>query len=170
VETVVRWIATAVMGLGVACFLIGVVGGVLILREAATGLIGEGDRLPPESPEQVRHRLTILAGLLGAAAFGWLLARLGDARQQPAPRWPGVARLAAELLLLLGGVGLATGGLVWCGPQSIGYTMPEAYRQLGITAAACGLVSLALGWLLFRRSARHETPAEAGTARNQPSE
>jgi hypothetical protein len=139
------------MGLGVSLFVMGMLGGVLVLREGVTGLVGEGDRLPPESTEQVCRRLAILAGLLGAVASGWMLARLGGAYQHPAPRRPCVARLAAELLMLLGGVGLATGVLVWCGPQSVGYNAPEMYRQLGITAGACGLGCLGLGWVLFRK-------------------
>jgi hypothetical protein len=152
------------MGLGVALFLAGVLGGVLVLREGVTGLVGEGERLPPESPEQVRRRLALVGGLFGAMAIGWLLARLGDVHRQAEPRPPRVARLAAELLLLLGGVGLAVGALVWCGPWSAGYEVPEAYHQLGIAALGSGPVCLGVGWLLFRRSARHANRAERNAA------
>jgi hypothetical protein len=157
-----RWVATAVMALGVSLFALGMLGGVLVLREAATGLVGEGERLPQETPEQVRSGLAILAGLLGAAALGWLLARLGDAYQQAEPRPPRVSRLAAELLFLLGGAGLAAGVLVWCGPWSAGYQVPEAYRRVGSAAAACGPVCLGLGLVLFHRSARPSNPAGPG--------
>jgi hypothetical protein len=152
------------MGFGLALFLAGVLGGVLVLREGVTGLVGEGDRLSPESPEQVRRRLALIGGLFGAMIFGWLLARLGDVYQQPEPRRPRVARLAAELLLLLGGVGLAVGVLVWCGPWSAGYEVPAVYHQVGIAALGCGSACLGVGWVLFRRSA--EPVAAAGRPRD----
>jgi hypothetical protein len=158
------------MGLGVALFLAGVAGGVLALREGVTGLVGEGDRLPPESPEQVRRRLALVGGLFGAMVCGWLLARLGDVYRRPEPRRPRAARLTAELLLLLGGVGLAAGVLVWCGPRSAGYEVPDVYRQAGTAALGCGSVCLGLGWVLFRRSARHSNQAEPVAPADRPRE
>jgi hypothetical protein len=154
-RAVLTRVATAVMGLGVGLFMLGVLGGVLVLRAVATGLVGEGNRLPPESPEPVRRNLAILGGLFVTAVVGWLLARLGDAFQQPEPVPPLLARLADEMLLLFGGLGLANGVLVWCGPWAPGYEVPEAYRRAGITAVGCGPVCLVLGGVLFRRSERH---------------
>jgi hypothetical protein len=64
VRVILRWLATAVMALGVSFFVIGILGAVLVLREGVTGLAGEEDRLPPESAGQIRSRLVIIGGLL----------------------------------------------------------------------------------------------------------
>ncbi len=157
-----RRIAPALMGLGVILFMIGTCGGVMILREGTTGLVGEGERLPEESPEQVRGRLTAVGVLFGAAALGWLLARVGDVFRRPGPGRPSLARLAAELLLLAGAVGLAVGALVWCGPRAAAYETPEAYCRAGAAAAASGAVCLAAGLALLRGSGRPSGPAEPG--------
>jgi hypothetical protein len=133
------------MGVGVCTFLAGMAGGVLLLREGVTGLVGEGERLPAESPEQVCHRQSGLAGFLGAIVVGWVLARLGDSCQQPAPQLPRASRLAAGVLMLLGGVGLATGALLWSGPAADGHQVPSAYHLVGNTAAVCGPILLGLG-------------------------
>jgi hypothetical protein len=159
---ILRWVAAAVMGLGVVLFTAGAWFGFVALREGVTGLVGEGDRLPLESPEQVRLRLISLGGCLGGIVCGWLLARLGDVFQRPDPQSPGLGRLPAELLFLLGGIGLATGLLVWCGPRAGAYEASEAYRRLGTIAAASGPVCLCLGWVLLRKSARHSNLAEPG--------
>jgi hypothetical protein len=87
-QAVMRSFATALMGVGVSLFILGLSGGILTLMAGLTGLVGEGDRLPPESPEQIRRRLAIVAGLVGTAAVGWVLARLGDTYHSPASRPP----------------------------------------------------------------------------------
>jgi len=155
------------MGTGVAFFTMGMVGGVLALMEGVTGLAGEGDQLHPESPEQIRNRLAMIGVLLGMAAVGWVLARLGDAYQKPNPRRPSIARLAAELLLLLGGVDLAAGILFWCSPRSVGYSTPNAYRQAAIAALIVGPVCLGPAWVLLRWQARHSRSAEPSVANGQ---
>jgi len=139
-----------------------------LCARGVTGLVGEGDQLPLESPEQVRRRLALIGGLFGAMVFGWLLARLGDVYRQCEPRRPRVARLVAELLLLLGGVGLAVGALAWCGPRSASYEVPNVYRQVGAAALGCGPVCLGVGWVLFRRSARPANQAGPVAAADRP--
>ena len=95
--------ASALAHLGIVVFAVSVLGCVVILMEGVTRRVGEGSLAPPESPEQTRRRLGILAGLVGAAIVGWTLARLGDFYLRPEARLC-AARLVGELLLLLGGI------------------------------------------------------------------
>src|SRR4051812_41752755 len=96
----VRVVATALTGAGVLAFTVGLLGSVIMLMEGMTGLVGEGERLQPESPEQISGRLTFVAALLGVAILGWLLARLSDTyRRAEGRQRPRMTRLAAEVLL-----------------------------------------------------------------------
>jgi hypothetical protein len=169
-QAVARSFATALMGVGVSLFILGLSGGILTLMAGLTGLVGEGDRLPPESPEQIRRRLAIVAGLVGTAAVGWVLARLGDTDHLPASRQPRAAKLAAELLLLLGGVALAVGILASISPRAAAYQGPNGYRLAGIGASVGGPVLLVFGWALYRRSGRKLDSAEPTVPRDPPRE
>jgi len=152
----VRSAANALMGAGVIVFGLSLVLSTGILMEGVTRRSGEGQVEPPEWPEQVRHRLAVVGGLVGAAVVGWALARLGDSYRKPEaqPRRPRVTRLAAELLLFLGGIGLWAAVLVGWGHRLAAYEVPQDYDRVGIGAAVGGPVFLALGWALYRRSAR----------------
>ncbi len=157
----VRLAASALMGVGVIIFAGSALFSTGILMEGITRRSGEGQVEPPEHPEQVRHRLSVVGGLVGAAVAGWALARLGDAYRKPdaQPRRPRAMRLAAELLLLLGGIGLWGAVLVGWGHRLAAHEVPKDYDRVGIGAAVSGPVFLTLGWALYRRSARNPDPA-----------
>jgi hypothetical protein len=162
-EQKVQLYAALLIGLGVVLFAGSALVGAASLMEGVTHLFGEGQVAIPETPEQCRQRLTFLAGLVGAAAVGWTLARLGDCHRQPGQQGPGAVRLVAELLLLLGGIGLAVGLLVAWGHQVAAYPVDEEYRQVGNWAAVSGPVLLVLGWVLLRCARKKGPPHEPST-------
>ena len=146
VAALVRGAATVLMAAGVGLFLIGLLGAVMVYREAVTGLVGEGSRLGLETPEEVRRRLTVLAGLVAAVVVGWLVARVGDAyRGDEFSARLGARRLAAEVLLLVGAVGVVAGMLAWAGPRASAYETPAEYSRVGHWGIVVGPVLLALG-------------------------
>jgi hypothetical protein len=144
--------ATALMGAGVLVFAGSVLVSAGILMEGVTHRYGEGNIAPPESPAESRQRLVVLAWLLGAAATGWTLARLGDCWRQPEGQRRRLRpmRLVAELCWFLGGVGICIGILVAWGHRLAAYEVNEDYSRVGIGAALAGPVLLLLGCVLYR--------------------
>jgi hypothetical protein len=125
----------------------GMVPSVPILMEGVTGLVGEGSRLSPESPEQIQGRLTVVGVLWAAAIVGWVLARVGTALCAPGSQAPlGTARLAAEVLWFAGALGLAMAALVGLTPRAAGYETPAEYQRLLPVGGIMGPVLLAAGW------------------------
>lgn len=141
---VLRWTGFSFLALGVLA-------SVPILLEGMTGLVGEGERLRAESPDRIWLRLVVVASLWAAAALGWVLARFGTALREPnaRPRLS-VARLLSEVLLLLGGIGLAVGVLTAISPRAEGYEPAGEYRLFLKVAVATGLGLLILGWAVRR--------------------
>jgi cytochrome bd-type quinol oxidase subunit 1 len=132
---------------GIVAFCIGLLISIPILLEGITGLVGEGERLKRETPEQIRQRLIFVGELWGAAIFGWVAARVGTALREPNSRPPvRVAQLASEVLLLLGGLGIAAGVLTAISPRAATYETPDLYRWATRIAAVGGLFLLAAGW------------------------
>jgi uncharacterized membrane protein len=164
-DAVGRAVATVMMALGVSLVTGSLLIGLLALMEGVTHLVGEGDVASPETPEQVHRRLTLVASLVGVAAAGWTLARLGDRERRPR-----MTRLAAEVLLFLGGLGLAFGILIAFGSRAAMYEVAEEYRRVGVWAPGIGLVLLGPGLLLLRWSRRGSTGrgVRPSTARPSP--
>jgi hypothetical protein len=163
-----RWLAALLRGLttllgaiGVGIYTVGMVGTFPILMEGVTGLVGEGDHLRPESPEQIQNRLLVVGILVGTAVVGWVVARLWDIYREPGQPRPGVVRLAAEVFLFLGGLGLAMALLIRCAPRAGGHVTPDPYLLVGTVALFAAPVVLALGWLLLRYSPRPAPPEQA---------
>jgi hypothetical protein len=152
-----RSAAYPLMGLGIFLFAVSALFTAGILMEGVTHRSGEGQVERPETPAQTQSRLVFIAGFAGTAAVGWTLARLGDCFRRGG-RLPHVARLTAEMLMLLGGFGLAVGFFVWWGHRLAAYRVVDDYRRAGIGAAVAGPVLLALGGALYRRSARNVDP------------
>jgi hypothetical protein len=139
-------------GLFACCLLFASVG----LVEGVTHRFGEGERLPQESPDQVRTRLAVVGSLLAGAAVGWVMARLGDLARRPGPPpWRSrLARLAAELPLVLGGLCLGVAVLVGVNSRQAVYEVGEEYWRVAIGGAVAGPALLVLGWVWRRRVGR----------------
>jgi hypothetical protein len=147
-----RLIATLIMTLGVTLFTGSVMFCFGILMEGVTHRIGEGNIASPDTPEETRVRLRTMGVLVGTAALGWFFGRLGDTWRKPREQRPPVRvlRLVTEPFLLLGGLGLAIGFLIWNGQRMAAYEEGFDYGQVGIGAAACGFILFAIGLVIFR--------------------
>jgi hypothetical protein len=145
--------ANTLFGLGMGVCGLGMWLAVLGLVEGVTLLAGEGTRLLPESPEQVRKRLILIGCLLGAAAVGWLLARLGESfRQAPGVPWRRrLVTVGAEQLLFLGGVSVAVGCLIGGASLQADRPVPSVYYTIALGAAVAALILLPAGGVLYRR-------------------
>jgi len=144
---------------GIIAFCLGLVLSIPIMLEGITGLVGEGERLRPETPEQIRFRLNFVVELWGAAIIGWVAARVGTALREPNSRPPlRAAQLVSEVFLLVGALGIAAGVFTAISPRSDTYETPDLYRRATKIAAASGLVLVFAGWGLQRVSGQ---PAKA---------
>ncbi len=152
-ERAVRLGANLLLGLGLGACGLGIWLGSLGLVEGVTLLAGEGTRLRPESPEQIRQRLTIIGCLLAGAAVGWLLARLGESFRQarrPSCRCRLLA-LAGDQLLFLGGACIGLSCLIAGASFQADLPVPKVYYLIAVGAAVAAPALLSAGVALRRR-------------------
>jgi hypothetical protein len=141
----------AFVGVGVCGF--GLLGAAAILLEGVTGWAGEGQLRQPETPAEVRTRLTFLGGFLAAGSAGWCLQRLTvSARERHGASCRSrLGVLVAEGLLFLGGVCLFLALLIAAGSFQAQWEVAAAYWWLAGGAAFTAPLLLLTGGLLRQR-------------------
>jgi hypothetical protein len=152
-QKAIRLGANLLLGLGLGVCGFGMLLATLGLVEGVTLLAGEGERIQPESAEQLRWRLTLIGSLLGAAAAGWLAARLGEAFRQR-QRLSGrclLLGLAADQLLFLGGACVGVGCLIGGAAFQADRPVPSIYYMIALGAVVGAPGLLAAGAVLRRR-------------------
>jgi hypothetical protein len=144
--------------LGIVAFAIGLLASYAILMEVVTGFVGEGERLRPETEQQIQQRIIIIATLWVMVVAGWLAARIGTAIAEPGSLPPvSLSRLAAESCWVAAGIGLAAELLFQMSPRGQAHMPADEYCRLVHGSAAAGAVLLCTGssiWRLRVRPAR----------------
>jgi hypothetical protein len=163
-EKAVRLGATLLLGLGLGACGLGIQFGTLGLVEGVTLLAGEGTRLRPESPEQIRQRLNIVGCLLAAAAAGWLVARVGESlRKGQRCCRSRLLGLASDELLFLGGACVGLSCLIGSASLQADQPVPSIYYLIAV-GAAVGAPGLLAAGVALRRRVDRATNADAGRA------
>ncbi len=126
----------------VVCFVLGAVGGILLLAGEPRPLTGEGSLAPP---------IALIAGLLAAAAFAFSTVRHRRGETAPMPRWQAVISdlSAVALTVAFGGVTamgvLLVSEILASGLQGLELGAPGGGVLAGVAAAVGGRFAYGAG-------------------------